>query len=238
MTIIAPAAPHPRPPLGSSVREPDALIDLSFAAVLQEGQLALPGGADTRMAEASCETPLRFDETSVLGRHHSERNASSRHEAGPRLDTPMQECQAPIVSLNAISPHEGGFHHPTPQFAEPVLVTGTKPAFAALGARARIQPSPIAHASIGSADAPKTTPELNVAPQARCAPLRRPAQRMSAVVVALHATEGELLVYARTGRMAPTERERLRNAIGALLSEYGMFGAAVKLDENQEAHHG
>jgi hypothetical protein len=237
MTTTAPAAAHPGPSLEPRSRETDALMDLSFAAVLQAGRVGLPGGADTKMAEASCETLLRFDETSVFGRHHSEEN-SSMHEGGPRLDTSLQEIQAPIVSTNAISPQGHGFHHLTQPSAECVQVTGPKPAFAELGARARIQPIPIAHTPIGAAYAPKTAPELSVAPQTRCPPLRRPAQQMSAIIVALHATEGELLVYARAGRMAPTERERLRNAIGALLCEYGLFGAAVKLDENQGAHHG
>jgi hypothetical protein len=62
------------------------------------------------------------------------------------------------------------------------------------------------------------------------APALRARAQLNPIFVALHATDNEIAVYARAGRMAPTERDRLRNAVTALLAEYGIVGAPIRLD--------
>ncbi len=65
----------------------------------------------------------------------------------------------------------------------------------------------------------------------RVAPRAQTPARASDVFVVLHATECSPSVYARPGRMAPTGRLRLRNAIAALLSEFGLYDARVTIGE-------
>jgi hypothetical protein len=95
---------------------------------------------------------------------------------------------------------------------------------APLGVARTLQPA-------GAAPTPVESPPDEGSVEIR--PLQPTAQRRSTlsfaspVLVALHAIEGELNVYARPGRMAPTERQRLRNAIGALLAQFGIFNASV-----------
>ena len=52
----------------------------------------------------------------------------------------------------------------------------------------------------------------------------------NAVHVAITAAEHGLSVFARVGRMEPTERARLRHAAALLLAEHGHHGATVTLD--------
>lgn len=52
----------------------------------------------------------------------------------------------------------------------------------------------------------------------------------SAVHVAIAAAEHGLSVFARVGRMEPTERARLRHAATLLLAEHGYRGATITLD--------
>lgn len=63
----------------------------------------------------------------------------------------------------------------------------------------------------------------------RRAPFLASGQR-SAVHVAITAAEHGLSVFARVGRMEPTERARLRHAAALLLAEHGHHGATVTLD--------
>ena len=52
----------------------------------------------------------------------------------------------------------------------------------------------------------------------------------NAVHVAITAAEHGLSIFARVGRMEPTERARLRHAAALLLAEHGHHGATVMLD--------
>jgi hypothetical protein len=75
------------------------------------------------------------------------------------------------------------------------------------------------------------TPSAEMDHLAARAPVMRARAHINPVFVALHATDNEFAVYARAGRMAPTERARLRNAVTVLLAEYGHFDVPVRLDE-------
>lgn len=81
-----------------------------------------------------------------------------------------------------------------------------------------------------TSDALDATTEKFEAPATKRSPTRL---HDSAVTVALHAIDGELAVYARPGRMAPTERARLRNAIAHVLAEHGHYDALVTLADTR-----
>jgi hypothetical protein len=59
---------------------------------------------------------------------------------------------------------------------------------------------------------------------------RRHAHTASKVMVYFHSTEAGARVCARIGRMEPTERLRLRQAIERLLAEYGVLNARILLN--------
>lgn len=50
---------------------------------------------------------------------------------------------------------------------------------------------------------------------------KAPPPQSNAIAVSVHATEFGLRIFARVGRMAPTERAHLRHAVEALLAEHG-----------------
>jgi hypothetical protein len=179
----------------------------------------------------------RFDETSVLGAATlpaaNARSSPSSREASEAarpaaLDNPPKRAPAPRLDEMTLAPPR--FNAPTRTAVDrrtpdpspgPALVSGAS-AIAAKPSRASTVVAERAQAIAAPA-------ARRVAPQ---------SQNLNPVFVALHATEAEFAIYARPGRMAPTERERLRNAISALLNEYGFSNARITLEESMGAHHG
>ena len=63
----------------------------------------------------------------------------------------------------------------------------------------------------------------------------RAARHSDPVTVTLQEMSGESRVYARAGRLAVTERERLRAAVAAMLSEYG-WSATIDIETVGDGH--
>lgn len=95
------------------------------------------------------------------------------------------------------------------------------------GAAATVRPNTPARGPSRFPEQSHRSAQRDVAPHL---PSPAPAQT-NAVHVAIAATEHGLQVFARVGRMEPTERARLRHAAASLLAEYGHHCAAIKLDE-------
>jgi hypothetical protein len=101
-----------------------------------------------------------------------------------------------------------------------------------IGAAATMRPSTLAR---GPSRCPQQSHRSAQRDEAPHLPSPAPAQT-NAVHVAIAATEHGLQVFARVGRMEPTERARLRHAAASLLAQYGHHGAAMQLDERGDVN--
>ena len=233
--MIAPLAIRACASIEGRPRDYQASGTRSFAAFLQTAGFA-SSGENFNMEQSSPAAVLRFDEASIFGRRHDAKSRATDRD-GPPVGT-MARVDGDVSALapEAPCPPSGPF---SPTSTDRIAHAGAvaRPR-ATGGAFSPTHANTIAPVPDRSSKMSDATPDVTRSLKPRCTPLRRSASRVSAAMVSLHATEGELLVHARPGRMTPTERERLRNAIGALLCEYGLFGATVRVEENLGAHHG
>lgn len=180
-----------------------------------------------------------FQETSVFGlmrviafAGRAEHSATLTQRVGPSFDTsgprPPQRTYAPDVAICRAVPGIASHSETATQGTSP-----RQPLVAQLARGVRPQ-------HVAADDAPVTLRvqgQTKSRSQARisfhCAdhrPISLASGQTSAVHVAITAAEHGLSVFARVGRMEPTERARLRHAAALLLAEYGHHGATVTLD--------
>ena len=94
-------------------------------------------------------------------------------------------------------------------------------------------------AAVRISAATQTAPTVSETPQASMASMRAlrrmapplAAARANAVNVAFHEIGRAAEVIARVGRMTPTERGGMRQAIAHLLARHGFYGAKISLTE-------
>lgn len=219
------AAAEARPPT-----QPTEAPDLTFAAILEAAQLgglARPPSPSPQSDRMEDRPLLRFRETSILGRPDPVLQANGQPLLLPNDPSAQRDPRTQVAAPQQAFTQAASVVR-NPQFE--TTHRATEPLLKHPPSRASVRPASVA--SYRVTHPPPDVPPEHVASTLASAPLRRPPprQHLSAVHVALHAMEGEPIVYARPGRMAPTERERLRNAIGALLCEYGLSNATVRLD--------
>lgn len=223
-----------------------AALARSSDAATQQDCLSLPQGvcsasktaAPTREAGHELRT-AEFKETGVFGlmgigalTSGAEDSATLTQPMGPGLKTsaqrPPQQPHAPDVT-----------------FSGAALGSSTSSATVTPSAspRSRLEAPPLAHPRPQDVIADAAPAAIRVQRQAES---RSPARiafhsaakhalllasgQTSAVHVAIAAAEHGVSVFARVGRMEPTERARLRHAAASILAEYGHHLAIVTLD--------
>jgi hypothetical protein len=108
----------------------------------------------------------------------------------------------------------------------------------------RAAPAASAEATPGLIDLPDAAESAEAVQYGRSRAVEAVLSRLAAqannspVLVALHAMEAGVRVYARVGQMEPVERDRLRAAVGALLAEHGVPDAELVLDVQGVANTG
>ncbi len=183
---------------------------------------------------------FRFVETGVFGlmqpaafsRATGGGTASSRQVLPPgpaasdqrRTLDKGEASRAAVIGVEIITLPHSGAAAPRPEESRMSLLHHHSDR--TFGATAQLRPSTLAKRPSPPPERPQRTDQRGPV-QHRPSPA--PAQT-SAVHVAIAATERGLQVFARVGRMEPTERTRLRDAATSLLAAYGHRGATVTLD--------
>lgn len=212
-----------------------AMLDSAQGSRLQ--QAPAPPRSDARTDDAA----LCFLETSVFGARAPALGDTAPHERatlGDLLVTgALQEPRAPAGLMPEVT---------TPSPAAPrAPQQATRLRFhdSAHPVHARMRHAPVVKTEVGAirtAALPLQEASIeSVDATQRAAALRHLVanRHVSAFVVALRASEGEPAVYARIGKMASAERTRLRSAVRALLSAYGLVDASITIDEGVRANH-
>lgn len=180
-------------------------------------------------------TTLAFSETGVFGRPPTGAEADRRKPASLLTTKPLPDQHTPSAP---IAPATGAA--PGAASAEPPNKTtsGT----AVLCSQTRPAPRPPQSANVAAvhiAAVTAETPILSEAPPTSMATTRvllrsaspLAAVRANAVNVAFHEIGRAANVIARVGRMTPTERSRMRQAIAQLLARHGFYDANISLTE-------
>lgn len=222
-----------------------AALGRSSETTMPQDCLSLPQGvrsaSETAAPRREAHHGLRaaeFKETGVFGlmgigalARGAENSAALTHRIGPSLKTCAQrppQPHAPDVAFCGVAFAAG---------ANSATTTPGAPPHSRLKAPRLAGPRPQADV----ADAAPATVRVQRQPESR-SPARIALQsatkralllasgQTSAVHVAITAAEHGVSVFARVGRMEPTERARLRHAAASILAEYGHHGATVTLD--------
>lgn len=202
---------------------------------------ARTGAIDARQAVRAGErawdrTNVRFDELHLLRSvdHQSDTGARELDAApsprtiAPPADPPVQyvvaSCSAGAYIARAVE-HLGSPATPEHDAQAPRALSSA----GSTGSRSMHETAPPIH-SFSTAEHPpsmasRETKHLH-------STQRRPHDGggVSFVFVAFNASDGGARVVARIGRMPPTERQRLRQGIDALLAEYGIHHASISVN--------
>ncbi len=213
---------------GVTTTDPSAGVSRARAAPGANPSLDQAGpsfSALVRAGDGAERGPARFDQTGVLSaRASTAGNAKSViavSSSGATRFSPHIPGAAPSTTMRAPS-------------------RGPAVSRAALSSTTRTHTAPEVQDT--RANAPRTdavdfirTRKSSVARSAlpARAPIQKPhaCAQASSIFVALHPTQTSCVVFARPGRMAPTEQAKLRNAIAALLAEFGYHDGAIEISE-------
>lgn len=196
-------------------------------------------------AAADRDAPIAFQNASLLGAGHANSSVELAcpvlpPQAGPReVDPSTDEGRHP--ASQPVAPSAGAFER-APN-ARPEEINSTAALIAP--ASRRLTPARVAlphiqaeHFALNTRPAVKaaSAPQVAAPRAALLLALNDIVGRANAVLVAVHATDGELQVFARIGRMNGADRDRLRQDVAQLLSEHGYANAKIELAT--ETHHG
>jgi hypothetical protein len=187
----------------------------TFAALLRQ---------PPRSRDGQRTSPARFDETGLFGARAiaSPDARSASASAGAKVSQAEARPGAPAADRSAApntTAHKSG--------AAPLLSEAELSARPASAIEAKIAS---ARAGIaGAAFDARRTPLQVGAPRSRPAMQKTHAPRQaSTIFVALRPTQTSVCVFARPGRMAPTDQANLRKAVSTLLAEFGYHDATIE----------
>lgn len=230
--MIRPSAAHPDPG-PQRITSPAALPHdepaphQSFQAVLRE---MTPPPKAAQVAA--------FDETGVLGRHYAQTTPATPRLSPSRFSNQSVEHALSATRVRSSSqpspdeiPAPSRFYETDANEAAPVA----KPADTRTAGAPNNSAGPTVLNTKTSVNTGK--PRAVTAPPLRS--VRAPASPRTPLSLVMHASDSGVSVFARAGRMAATARERLRQALRALLTEKGVTAKHITLDgESDQAQQG